>query len=201
MPPGALGASSRATSARSSCASVGTRTIRARSTTLIWPLSSETTTATASVSSVMPSAARWRVPNRSDRLISVSGRSAAAARMPSPRMITAPSWSSVRGAKIVVSSSCDRSEWSMTPDLGDLLEARLPLEHDQRAVAVARQDGPRPWPPRRRRARSRRCSDGAKSQLDDADPPDPLERRGGARAGTRRRARTGRRPRRPGAAG
>ena len=36
--------------------------LRPRSTTLIWPLSSDTTTATASVSSVIPRAARWRVP-------------------------------------------------------------------------------------------------------------------------------------------
>ena len=46
-------------------ASVRLRTIRARSTRLIWPFSSETTTTTASVCSVIPSAARWRVPNRS----------------------------------------------------------------------------------------------------------------------------------------
>ena len=38
----------------------------ARSTRLIWPFSSETTTTTASVCSVIPRAARWRVPKRSD---------------------------------------------------------------------------------------------------------------------------------------
>ena len=70
------------------------RTIRARSTRLIWPFSSETTTTTASVCSVIPRAARWRVPNRSAwTVVSASGRSAPAARIVSPRMMTAPSWS------------------------------------------------------------------------------------------------------------
>ena len=68
--------------ARASCASLRLRTIRARSTRLIWPFSSDTTTTTASVCSVMPSAARWRVPNRwLWRVVSASGSSAPAARI------------------------------------------------------------------------------------------------------------------------
>ena len=76
--------------------------MRARSTRLIWPFSSDTTTTTASVCSVMPRAARWRVPNRSVwMVVSASGSRAPAARIRSPRMITAPSWSAARGMKIV----------------------------------------------------------------------------------------------------
>ena len=64
-----------------------------------------------------PSAARWRVPKRSEwSEVSVSGSSAAAATIRPSRTITAPSWSAVRGAKIVPSSSADRSAWSITPD-------------------------------------------------------------------------------------
>ena len=94
----------------------------------------------------MPSAARWRVPKRSVWIVvSASGRSAPAARIVSPRMITAPSWRAVRGAKIVRSRSADRSPWIITPGLGDLLEAGLALDHDERAVALRRQaaGGPR----------------------------------------------------------
>ena len=153
----------------------GTRTIRARSTTLIWPFSSDTTTATASVSSVMPSAARCRVPNRSERVISVSGSSAAAARMRSPRMMTAPSWSSVAGPKIVHSSSCDRSAWSMTPV--SAISSR-PVSRSSTMSA--------PWPSRDRIPAALATSAGdvldaallrrGQQPAERPDPPDPLER-------------------------
>ena len=105
----------------------------------------------------------------------MSGSSAAAARTPSPRMITAPSWSSVRGAKIVVSSSCDRSEWSITPD--SAISSR-PVSRSRTMSA--------PWPSRDRipaaLATSRRdVLDPAllgrrEEPAHRADPPDPLER-------------------------
>ena len=47
---------------RRSCSSVRLRSIRPRTTRLIEPVSSLTTTTTASVCSLMPIAARWRVP-------------------------------------------------------------------------------------------------------------------------------------------
>ena len=186
--------------ARSSWASDGTRTIRARSTTLIWPLSSDTTTATASVSSVMPSAARCRVPNRSDRLISVSGRSAAAARIRPSRMMTAPSWSDGPRREDRAQELAREVGVDHDAGLGDLLEAGVALEHDQGAVALARQharglgdlggdvlDGAlrRSGRAASRRSRRARCARG----------------RVGARAGRRRRARTGRRPRPPAGSG
>ena len=60
------------------------------------PDSSETTTATASVRSVMPSAARWRVPWKPS-MRSDSGSVALAAMMRSSRRIAAPSWSAEFG--------------------------------------------------------------------------------------------------------
>src|SRR5262249_14718018 len=72
----------------------------------IVPRSSDTRIASASVSSEMPIAARWRVPKRLGRpSLSDSGRKLAAAAMRSPETITAPSWSGVPGAKSVTSSS------------------------------------------------------------------------------------------------
>ena len=83
---------------------------------LTWPFSSDTTTTTASVCSVIPRAARWRVPKRSVwTVISASGRSAPAARSISSRMMIAPSWSGAFGAKIVRIRSADTSAWIMTP--------------------------------------------------------------------------------------
>ena len=168
--PGAEGLSSSATSARSSCASVGTRTIRARSTTLIWPLSSETTTATASVSSVMPSAARWRVPNRSDRLISVSGRSAAAARMPSPRMIDGAvvelrPGREDRAQELVREVGVDHHARSRRSPRGPSRARGRSGRRVPRATA-----SPPPWTTSAATCSLRRCSDGA-SQLSDPTRP------------------------------
>jgi hypothetical protein len=70
------------------------------------PVSSETTTATASVSSVIPSAARCRVPKSLDSSgLLVSGRKQAAAAMRSSWTITAPSWSGVSGVKTLMRRS------------------------------------------------------------------------------------------------
>ena len=57
----------------------------------------------------------------------------------SPRMMTAPSWSSVRGMKIVHRQLVRQVGVDHHAGLGDLLEAGLALQHDQGAVAVARQ--------------------------------------------------------------
>ena len=139
MPGGAAGASSRADRARSSWASDGTRTIRARSTTLICPLSSDTTTATASVSSVMPSAARCRVPNRSDerhlgeRQERRGGEDPAVADDDGAVVEEGPRRED-RAQELAREVGMDHHA-----GLGDLLEAGLPLQHDQGAVALARQ--------------------------------------------------------------
>src|SRR5664280_2434093 len=115
MPPGVLGWSS-AVMARSRFGPSRLRTMRALSTRLIWPLSSDTTTTIASVCSVMPRAALWRVPKRSSGMVvSAEGSTAPAARMRSPLITTAPSWSGVFGEKRVTSRSAERSAWSITP--------------------------------------------------------------------------------------
>jgi len=72
----------------------------------ISPRSSDTTMATASVSSVRPIAARWRVPrSRSSFGFTVSGRKHAAAATRPSWMIAAPSWSGDPVWKIVTSRS------------------------------------------------------------------------------------------------
>src|SRR3990172_8241936 len=104
------------TSAVRSRSSSRLRMIRARSTSAIDPLSSLTTTTTASVCSVMPRAARWRVPSRSlCRVVSARGSTMPAATISAPRMRTAPSCRAARGAKTVRNSSAERSAWSITP--------------------------------------------------------------------------------------
>ena len=188
--------SSRWRIARASCASLRLRTIRARSTRLIWPFSSDTTTTTASVCSVIPRAARWRVPKRSVwTVVSASGRSAPAARIASPRMITAPSWSAVRGMKIVRSRSAERSPWIITPvsaisssPVSRSITMSAPWPSADSGGGRARDlvrdvlGGPRARPATAatRTSRPGRCARGP----------------GAAPAGRRRRARTGRRPRR-----
>src|SRR4029079_3342759 len=70
------------------------------------PFSSETTTTRASLSSLRPSAARWRVPWASfGSGVAVSGRSAPAATMRLPLTITAPSCSGPPGLKMETRSS------------------------------------------------------------------------------------------------
>ena len=70
------------------------------------PVSSDTTMATASFSSVRPIAARWRVPSSRDTLgFTESGRKQAAAAMRSPWTITAPSCSGDATWKMLASRS------------------------------------------------------------------------------------------------
>ena len=158
--------------ARARPASVRLRTIRARSTRLIWPFSSETTMTTASVCSVMPRAARWRVPNRSVWIdVSASGRSAPAATIRSSRMITAPSWSGGPRREDRAQQVGRHVAVDHHAGLGDLLEAGLALEHDERAVAVGGQLGRRPGDLGRRRARRRAISAGDRSQPNDPTRP------------------------------
>ena len=111
--------------ARARPASVRLRTIRARSTRLIWPFSSDTTMTIASVCSVMPRAARWRVPKRSVWIdVSASGRSAPAATIRSSRMITAPSWSGDFGREDRAQQVGRHVAVDHDAGLGHLLEAR-----------------------------------------------------------------------------
>ncbi len=82
------------------------RSIRPSRTSEIQPVSSETTTASASFSSVRPMAARCLVPRSLLRRgFTVSGRKQAAAEMRFSWMITAPSWSGDPAWKIVTSRS------------------------------------------------------------------------------------------------
>ena len=114
--------------------------MRARSTRLIWPLSSDTTTTMASVCSVMPRAALWRVPNRSSGIVvSAEGSSA-----PAARISVAPD-----DDRAVVKRRLGREERDQQvrgyvgvehdAGLGDLLQAGLALDHDQGPVALVRQ--------------------------------------------------------------
>ena len=99
----------------------------------------------ASVCSVVPSAARWRVPNRSAWIVvSPSGRSAPAARILEPRTITAPSWSGDLRREDRPKQVRRQVAVDHHADLGDLLQARLALDHDERAVALGRQRCGRP---------------------------------------------------------
>ena len=149
--------------------------MRARSTRLIWPFSSDTTTTTASVCSVIPRAARWRVPNRSVwTVVSASGSSGAGGE----DRLAADDHRAVveRGPRRE-----DRPEQvgrdvavDHHPGLGDLLEPGLALEHDQRAVAFGGQLGGRP------RDLVGDVIDGAllgrrQQPAERADPADPLE--------------------------
>ena len=119
------------------------RTIRVRSTRLIWPFSSDTTTTTASVCSAIPRAARWRVPKRSAwTVVSASGRRAPAARIVSPRMITAPSWSGGPRREDRPEQVGRHVAVDHHPALGDLLETRS---------RVPARSAPRGHPPTGRR--------------------------------------------------
>ena len=102
-------ASARPSEASSACLRAGPsspRRIRPPSTTEIVPVSSDTTIARASVSSVRPIAARWRLPSvRLSSGFTVRGRKQAAAATRFPWRITAPSWSGVAGWKMLTSRS------------------------------------------------------------------------------------------------
>ena len=94
----------------------------------------------ASVCSVMPSAARWRVPNRSVwTVISASGSRAPAARID----LVADDHRAVVERRLGREDRPEQVGRDVGVDhhagLGDLLEAGVALEHDQRAVAVGRE--------------------------------------------------------------
>ena len=164
-------------SARASCASLRLRTIRARWTRLIWPFSSDTTTTIASVCSVVPSAARWRVPKRSAWIVvSPSGSTAPAAtirraaddRPPRRGAATSARRSSAagrprgrRGSSRPVSAICSRPG--------------LPLDHDERAVALGREHARRPARPRSATSSAARLL-GRHEPAERADAADPVER-------------------------
>ena len=81
------------------------------------PVSSETMITRESDSSLMPMAARWRVPMV--LLMSwrrVRGKMQAALRMRSSLMITPPSWIALFGKKMVSSISGEASQSTMIPD-------------------------------------------------------------------------------------
>ena len=82
----------------------------------ITPVSSETTTTAASVSSDRPTAARWRVPSvRESPRLRDSGRKQPAAVIRSPWMSAAPSWSGDPGWKRLPRSSADTTASIGTP--------------------------------------------------------------------------------------
>ena len=113
---------------------------------LMVPRSSLTTTTTASVSSVMPSAARWREPKLSSMTRpSGMGKNTPALAMRRFRMMTAPSCSlfiasgmnSETNSSLVTAASIVRA----LVDAHELVEVRVLLEGDDGADAVARQLG------------------------------------------------------------
>src|SRR4029077_13750204 len=82
----------------------------------ITPLSSETTTTAASVSSERPTAARWRVPNvRESPRLRDRGRKQPAAVIRSPWISAAPSWSGDPGWKTLPRSSAETTDSICTP--------------------------------------------------------------------------------------
>src|SRR5205823_2933622 len=86
------------------------------STTEILPVSSDTTTISASEANESPIAARWRVPRRSRTVPSSgSGSRHPAARIWLPRMMTAPSWSGELGKNRDCRNSLDTSPLMRTP--------------------------------------------------------------------------------------
>ncbi len=92
------------------------RVIRPSWATLIRPVSSLTMSTTASLCSVRPTAARWRVPMRpTPGMVSASGSTQPAATSRASRMITAPSCSEVPGMKMVASISAVTSPLMRTP--------------------------------------------------------------------------------------
>ena len=83
---------------------------------LIIPVCSDTTMTAASVFSLMPTAARWRVPSpRITPLASASGRMHAAAMIRSSRITTAPSCRGVFGSNMFSSSGAEISAFSVVP--------------------------------------------------------------------------------------
>ena len=95
--------------------------------------------AIASDSSLMPTAARWRVPSVPPIGASVRGRTQAAARMRLPRMITAPSCRGVFGVKIWISVCRVRIAVLGHAAIGVILQARFALDDDQRADPLPRE--------------------------------------------------------------
>src|ERR1700730_13260679 len=95
---------------------VNSRSMLPATAMLIVPVSSEMMTATASVSSVIPIAARWRVPSWVERTgFMESGRKQAAAAIRSRCTITAPSCKGALGRNTVASRSYDSLASSDTP--------------------------------------------------------------------------------------
>ena len=168
--------SSRPWMARASPASVRLRTIRARSTRLIWPFSSDTTTTTASVCSVMPEGGpmarpeplgvdrrlgqRQQRPGRDDPVVADDHRAVV------ERRLRGEDRAQQVGRHVAVDHHAG---------LGHLLEPGLALEHDERALAVGRQLG------RRAGDLGRDVDGGARlgrrqEPAERPDPPDALER-------------------------
>ena len=102
------------------------------------PVSSETTTATASLTSVMPSAARWRRPICRSVTVSpeVSGMTQAAATMREPLRITAPSCSGRVGIEDLHQQFDRHGRIKPHAAVGVVFEAHLPLDDNQAAVAA-----------------------------------------------------------------
>ena len=117
-----------------SCTSLRLRTIRLRSTRLIWPFSSETTTTIASVCSAMPRAARWRVPKRSVWIVvSARGSRAPAARIESLADDHGPVVEGGPGREDRQQQVGREVAVDHHAGLRDLLEPGLALDDDERA--------------------------------------------------------------------
>ena len=187
--------SRRLRSARASWASLRLRTIRARWTRLIWPFSSDTTTTIASVCSVVPErgAMAGAEPLGVDRRLAERQQRAGGEDPARRGRSTAPSWSGDFGEKIVRTRSAERSPWIITP------VSAICSRPVSRSITMSA-----PWPSAERTAAAR--DDLGRDQLGDprlgrhrASPASRRGRcgraRGGAPAGRRRRARTGRRRR------
>ena len=142
-------------SARTSWASLRLRTIRARSTRLTCAvlLGDDDDHGIGLLGDPQRRAVARAEALALDRRLA-RGSSAPAATIVSPRMITAPSWSGLRGMKIVSSRSGERSRVDHHAALRDLAEAGLALEHHQRAGPVGCRRSRR-GRPRGRRARLR----------------------------------------------
>ena len=105
--------------------------------TEILPVSSDTITQSASPTSLMPTAARCRVPKLGLgrlRLAVMGSTLEADAMRPLRSTITAPSWSSVRGQNTVTSKSADTMLSRADAGADVLLQTAVALQNDERPV-------------------------------------------------------------------
>ena len=135
--PRRVAAPAPAAAARSASAS-RPRSIWPSTTSEMLPVSSDTTIATASFSSVRPIAARWREPSSLLSFgLTVSGRKQAAAATRSSCTITAPSCSGDAGWKMLTQQIVGEHRVERNAALDVVAQADLPLDRDDRADRAA----------------------------------------------------------------